>query len=203
MDDIILYNQYLSEQFQKTKDVHVLERFVLSELCAPIADFPNAIQIIRQNYKEVTSYRLLVIGAHIQPGWDDKQNEFLDILDAMCPFLCSQQQSVIWWLHALDTRIRDEHYKTNEKYREFLTKSVQCDSSSVFNLLEYINIFSHCGFTRKDVLNNVQKVYSHEELKSLNLCFFTDPEEYIAEHLLGTRISYLAYQDLLDNKCLP
>ena len=65
MDEIYAYNEYLRQEYERTHDISVLEKYIVSETAYPIEDFDNAKKLIRSHYHELTNSTLLIIGAHL------------------------------------------------------------------------------------------------------------------------------------------
>lgn len=125
--DTIEYNSILHREYEKTRNIHVLEKYVVSETLSPIEDYGNAVRIIRENYRNAVSCRLLIIGAHIVSKWcfDDNHNDFLNLLNEMYPFLPAAEKGIISFLNAHHIRFRDrDHYQECPEYEPLLLKSI-------------------------------------------------------------------------------
>ena len=104
MDEIYAYNEYLRQEYERTHDISVLEKYIVSETVCPIEDFENAKKLIRAHYREQTNSTLLIIGAHLAQYWGVDHNDFLDILNAMYDYLPTEEQAIISYLRAEEMR---------------------------------------------------------------------------------------------------
>ena len=78
--DTVAYNEFLRQKFEKTKDIEVLLRYVISETLSPIGDYENAVKIVREYNDDYQNPILLFIGAYWLIWWyHEKENDCLQI----------------------------------------------------------------------------------------------------------------------------
>lgn len=135
MNEIYAYNEYLRQEYERTHDISVLEKYIVSETVCPIGDYENAKKLIRAHYREQTNSTLLIIGAHLAQYWGADHNDFLDILNAMYDYLPAEEQAIISYLRAEEMlRDYDFDYKNSAAYKQHLIDSVsKSDFPFVYN----------------------------------------------------------------------
>ncbi len=202
---IIELNKELRNQYEKTGDYRIFERYVVSELIAPIEDFDNAIALIRENYSSFISTKLLLIGAYILSFWHhSKENDFLCILNNMYPFMDVCNQSIIDYLNAYQIRQTDKDYNNRKDYYVYLEKSLSYKAKFLNNRLQLAEFYSNKGEAakleeiKKTVLEQVEKIVYEADVKKLPDEFFVEPDEYIKEFILGTSRSHISYEALIE-----
>lgn len=200
------YNDMLRREYEKTGSISVLEKYVVSETISPIEDYYNAMQIIRANYSRSVSCHLLMIGAHIFSEWcfDSSENDFLDLLNDMYPFLPSAEKGIVNFLNAHHMRFHDrDYYQEDPKYEAFLLQSITENKSCVMSRIYLAELYLRHSKTNalklfNDAALHIRKVSSMEDLAQMTDEDLATSEAYINEHILGTHVSFVNYDILLD-----
>lgn len=187
-------------KYEESKAIDVLEKYVVSETISPIADYKNAIEIIRANYCCQVNSTLLIIGAYLASEWSEGHNELLEILNKMYGYLPQKEKMIVHFLNAHHLRFRDPMYKCNPNYKMHLLKSLNGDTPFATNRRYLAELYA--GDKAKEMyteaMSNVVKVHSKSELEQMTIVQLVEPEAFINEHILGTHISYINYEILCD-----
>jgi len=188
----------------QTKDIKALEEYVISETLSPICDYENAVNIIRDNYKNLINIRLLIIGADLSSSWIfHKKNEMLCMLNCMYEVLPNVDKAIIDYLNAYDIAMRDKEYQENPYYEEYLLKSVATDVVFVKNRIALARLYATRPLMRiaaRELLNqaltNVLEICTETEISTFEKKHFVDANRYINEFILGTTMSEYSYNAL-------
>lgn len=196
----IEYNKIIKVNYEKIGGIDLLTKYVMSEILAPIEDFENAINIIRDNYYLYTSGQLLIIGSYLSIKWTVSRNELLEILNLMYDYLPKREKAIVNYLNALKIYTNNKNYAKSEQYRHELTKSIQLNTPFVFNRCELAEIVNRNEAQKyyKDALNYVEVVSSEQDIHEMSFEHFLDPQLFINEHILGTHLSYVNYEVIKD-----
>jgi hypothetical protein len=198
--DIVAYNQQLRQEYEKTGNIKLLGKYVMSETIAPIADFPNAIKIIRENYSYHTDTTLLSIGAYLASGWTSGDNELLDILNKMYIYLPKKEKSIISLLNAHHLSFIDKKYMANPEYERYLLQSIENDDTSVKNKVRIAKLYSKDKAKKlyQEAIRNVIEIHSMDYIENLTLEQMVQPQAFINEFIVGTHIPYVHYDSLVE-----
>ena len=192
MDEIYAYNEYLRQEYERTHDISVLEKYIVSETAYPIEDFDNAKKLIRSHYHELTNSTLLIIGAHLAQYWGVDHNDFLDILNAMYDYLPKKEQAIISYLRAEEMlRDYDFDYKNSAEYKQHLIDSVsKSDFPFVYNrekLAEVSPPEQEIALLQEAIAYTDVSVALAEHIPDT---YFCEPKAFIDEFILGTQVPY-------------
>lgn len=206
MNNVVEYNTKLREEYEKTHSLDVLERYVLSETLAPIEDHENAVRLIRESYEHAVSCNLLIIGAFLCSKWcfGDTDNDLLHILNEMYPQLSPQKKGIVSFLNAHEIYFRDQsHYRTDPQYERLLRQSIDENPDCVRSRAYLAELYSERSRATarafyEDAAAHILEVLSAAKLEKMRIEDFLQPEAFIQEHILGTRISYVNYEFYLD-----
>ena len=199
--DIYSYNKYLCEEYKNKRTSETLSRYVISEVLSPIEDYINALSIIRNCPDDILDFNLLTVGAFWSSEWEcSVHNEFLYILNSRMQKLSLQERSIVCYLNAYDLIFKDIQYKSNSKYERYLCESIKYWDGFVFNFTHLAELYTgkHSKELYEKALSNVICVKSIEEIKSMTSKDFINIQNYINEHILGTHISYINYELLIE-----
>lgn len=198
MNDIVSYNNFLQNSMASSCNIDVFEKLIITELSTPICDYHNAIELIRNNFSRCMSYKLLVIGAYIVSEWSTDENEFLIILKAIEKHLDLDNRSLVWWLDAHHLQFRCKDYLNSKEYYTSLCKSIEYSQKGVFNMIAYAQLQSNTiGFSAQDIINNISHVYCYDEIMSMPVEQKANIDDYISEHIMGTKLSYSVYEHVI------
>ena len=198
--DIVAYNKQLCQAYKKNKSIELLEKYVVSETIPPIADYGNAVKIIRSSYSCQVNSTLLIIGAYLTSGWVSGDNELLEILNKMYEHLPLKEQSIICFLNAHHLRFRDDNYIKSHAYQKYLLDSLKNGVSFVKNRVYLAELYTKNDAKKmyQKAITNIIKVHSAEEIAQMPVEQFVEPQNFINEHILGTHITYLNYETLIE-----
>ena len=188
------YNEYLRKEYEKTKSVELLEKYIISETLSPLEDYQNVIRIIRSNYPININVHLLYIGAYCISGWlIEERNEMLDILNDMYLHLSNRDKSIVCFLNAYQLRFADKKYSHNPKYKEWLLDSIRLNDAVVKSRIYLAALYPQpmASEIYAEALARVQKVYEEKEIIEMGVEDFSNIDAFINEHILGTHISTL------------
>lgn len=79
--NFVEYNEILKNEYETRGDINTLIRYVISETLPPIAEYENAVKIIRKNYKTAFNTTLLIIGSYLLTECFSEKNEIIDAYD--------------------------------------------------------------------------------------------------------------------------
>lgn len=185
------YNELLKNEYEMRGDINTLIKYVISETLPPIADYENAIKIIRNNYKTAFNTTLLIIGCYLLSECFSEKNEMLCILNEIIPFLTKKEKAIVYYLNANHIRTRDNNYKSDGMYKMYLQKSVEVNTPFVFNRvwLAEISPTETRQKLKSEAVRNIDKVYDFSKIEKLPISVFVEPNFFINEKILGTNIS--------------
>lgn len=198
MNEIYAYNEYLRQEYERTHDISVLEKYIVSETVCPIGDYENAKKLIRAHYREQTNSTLLIIGAHLAQYWGADHNDFLDILNAIYDYLPAEEQAIISYLRAEEMlRDYDFDYKNSAAYKQHLIDSVsKSDFPFVYNrekLAEVSPPKQAAALLREAIAYTDVSVALEEYTPD---AYFCEPKAFIDELILGTQVPYDRLREL-------
>jgi len=194
------YNKWLWQEYEKTQDIRLLEQYVVSETIPPISDFGNAVKIIRENYRYHTNSTLLIIGSYLTSEWIFGDNELLEILNQMYSYLPEKEKAIVCYLNACQLRFKDEGYLSNPLYQKNLLESLKCKEAFVNNRVFLAELYEKEQSKKmfNEALTNIVKVYSYHDIERMTVEHFVEPQTFINEHILGTHISIVNHEILLN-----
>lgn len=198
IDNVFEYNEKLFQEYNSNPyNVNIFEKYICSELMTPIEDFINVFNVLRKNYKCCINSTLLIVGAWCISSWSSEENEMLEILNKMYPYLPEKEQAIVLYLNAYHLQCRYKEYEVLPSYRKYLLESIEKPVPFVFNRIDLSRLCKRDEGRElvKDAISNVVHVFGDEEpvLDSLTL------EDFINEHILGTHISPIVYGLLQDD----
>lgn len=191
-------NKSFKAEFERYGSLESFTKYVMSETIAPIEDYPSVVNLIRSNYHKQISVDLLMIGAYLAIQWTNHYNELLGILNFMEPCLPDREKAIVHYLNAYKLHIRDENYPSDPERQTELRTSLTFNIPFVNNrclIAEYSTKEDAKKYYR-EALDNVQKVFSEEDIMKLPLEHFLEPQSFINEFILGTHISYINYEGI-------
>jgi len=197
MTDIKMLNKKLQKEFMKDKNYYTLERYVMSELLSPIADYFNAIDIIKKNNNLSEGSNLYYIAAYICAEWMPESKEFLDKLNSMIDMVEDKDKAVIYYLNAYYISCSVENWRKCKNYKFNLLKSVEYSKSSNFvnNRFDLANISEGEEKQKylEEAIKNVEKVETKETLNNKTIDYWLSSQRFIDEFILGTHLSEEVY----------
>ena len=200
--DIFSYNQQLSQAFSHSPTPELFAKYIVSETIPPIADYQTAVQLVIDNYPRYTNTHALIIGAFLSSEWCEGNNQLLEILNQNFADLSIEERAITCFLNANHLRMRDKNYRENPAYIENLIKSTEPTVPFVFNYRELAKWETDKNKAQEllDLAKkNIIKVYTHKEIEALTLEQLVSPQFFIREHILGTHLSYVVYESLVDS----
>lgn len=202
--DIVCYNNELASKFSSSPNPTILLQYIVSEILPPICDYENAIKIVQENYPTYADYTALIIGAYLFSEWCVGRNELLGELNQIIDGLPEKEKAIVYFLNANHLRHIDENYAKNPAYLHNLIKSTEIQIPFVRNWLWFSELQTSSEQAKVCIStanNNVQKVYSSQEISELLIEQMATPDFYINEHILGTHLSYAVYELLFKSTC--
>lgn len=189
--NFVEYNEILKNEYETRGDINTLIRYVISETLPPIAEYENAVKIIRKNYKTAFNTTLLIIGSYLLTECFSEKNEMLSVLNEIMQFLTEKEKAIVYYLNAVQIRARDNNYKSNELYKMYLQKSVEVNTPFVFNRvwLAQISAPETKRKLKAEAIKNIDIVNDFSEIEKMPVTVFTEPDFFINERILGTNIS--------------
>ena len=191
-------NKFFKSEYEQYGGIDLLIKYVMSETIAPIEDYTNVANIVKNNVHTQISGDLLIIGAYSAIGWTNPQNELLNVLNVMYPYFPDEGKAIIHYLNS-NLIYTKTNMKGNSDYLNELYKTLDYDVPFVNNRLR---IAEHCPKESvkyyAEALKNIQVVYSKEDVMQFPIEHFLQPRSFINEHILGTHISYVNYKTLSD-----
>lgn len=189
------YNEFLRQKFERTKTVEDLLKYVVSETLPPIADYDNAIKVIRENKVAYKNSTLLIIGAYLITEWTyDEENDLLNDLVEMQDCLSDQELAIMHYLIANHLCGRQscrqltahQHLLQSMKYKgPFVNNRLLC--AGFFSAHHSVEMMDRQMM--REALENVVEIHDQKYLDSVTEVYFVEPQNFINEHILGTHIS--------------
>jgi hypothetical protein len=128
----------------------------------------------------------------------------LEMLNEMYEYLHPKEKAIISFLNARHLRFRDEAYAMNSDYQEYLYESLKYQGSFVNNRVYLAELYTKNKAARKaklmyqEAINNVIKVFTAVDLKSMTDEHFAESQTFIDEYILGTHLSCVSYEILIE-----
>lgn len=188
---VVEYNDKIRKEYERIKSIELLERYVISETLSPIADFGNAIHIIRSHYVHHTNVSLLIVGAYLISKWTEEDNEMLNALNCIYTQLPNKQKAVTCFLNAYHMYMRTNDFFSSTKCKEWLLESIKLYEQMVNSRLLLAGFFE--GLEAKKIyteaISHVEKVRSAQEIKKLDVACLSTVEEFVNEHIIGIHLT--------------
>jgi len=187
-------NRQCKEEYERYGGIEFLTKYIMSELISPIEDYENVISIIRNNYYSQISGEILLIGAYLNIQWSSSDNEILQILHSMYPYLPSKEKAIVNYLNAHQIFIKDKDYRRNERYKTELEKSIEYDVKFVNNHIKMAGLLCEEGARAHYTVALANVVEIFDEATETDWSFLLTPQSFIGEFILGTRTSASHYK---------
>ncbi|MCR5612134.1 hypothetical protein [Treponema sp.] len=127
-------NLFLKNKYLTKKTTANLEKYVLSELYVPIADYQNAVHLIIQADKELISRKLMFIELFISIEYLHCKSYYYHILKDSIFDLTEEEKALFYYLEALLFIQNNE--KSEEEIIKLLDKSISYKVSFVANYIQ-------------------------------------------------------------------
>ena len=192
-------NRKLKDEYEGNGGLELFTKYVMSEALPPIEDYENIVRIIRENYHKQISVDLLIIGAYCAIYWTHSDSEMLEILNLLRPFLPDKQRAIVHYLNAYKLRLLDDDYLSNHIYQTELTASLITNVAFVNSRLMIAELLPEKEAKKyySDAVDNVQEVFTEEELGEISQEYSLDPQSFINEFILGTHLIYDKYNEIV------
>lgn len=180
MMDVEALNQKYKAAFSADRTVKNLENYVLSEIYAPIADYRNAVDIIRKEKIALSSPGLMSVEAYLCFTQLYCKSKMLPVLKRLSDRLTPDMMAMVFYLEALS--FFGNKKSSHDKIKECLDKSISYDIPFVSNFLDRAAIEEN--EERKNELlakayKNIRNICSIAECKTLDETYFFDIDNYI------------------------
>ena len=167
--------------FLSERTVRNLENYVLSEIYVPIADYQNAVNIIRREKISRTSIGLMFVEAYLCFTQLYCESEMLPLLKSSCGRFSPEENATLFYLEALS--FFESKDASKSRIKECLDKSISYDVLFVSNFLYRAELEEDAERKSrliKKACENVRRVYSAAECEnSLDEKDFFDINNYI------------------------
>lgn len=197
MIDVEMLNTKLQKEFNENKNYFTLERYVMSELLSPIEDYFNAIDIIKRNSNLNEGLNLYYIAAYLCAEWVYESNDFLEKLNSMIDMVEDKDKAIIYYLNAYYICCTTKDWKTNEKYKYSLLKSIEYskDVNFVNNRFDLANILKgkEAQSYLKEAMENIEEIESKVTLDHKTVDYWLSSQRFVDEFILGTHLSQEVY----------
>lgn len=192
-----LLNIQLRKEFCGDKKYDTLERYVMSEILSPIADYYNAIEIILQNSNLIEDLNLYYVAAYLCAEWMPERTLFLEKLNGMLEEVGDRDKAIIYYLNAHYYSRTEEAWRESEKYKWYLLKSVEHSGNCKFvnNRLDLARV-SQAKEARQyleDAHSRVIEVLTEEDLANISLDYRLSSQSFVDEFILGTHMTQQIY----------
>ncbi|WP_024465294.1 hypothetical protein [Treponema pedis] len=199
--DNIKYNELMHKLYSTSPTEDILNRYVLSEIYSPIADYPNAVKIIMEAEKKLLSNKLLFTGAYIWTTQIFKKNPFLVILKESIEKFSIEEKAIYYYLSALDLNYTLPSEK--EIIKNYLERSISYNTIFVANYLDLLKIVTDDN-EKKSLLykakKNVKRVFTVEECKKLGYEYYYNIDNYNDEYIKEISLNEFQYLTLFQKK---
>ena len=132
MDNIALNLKY-KDAFYRNKTVENLEKYVLSEVYIPIADFPNAVKIIQEEKLSLSSTKLMMLESFFCFTQVYSESKMLPVLERSLSTMNDEEKALFYYLKALSFQSVKE--ASERVIKEALDKSISYKVPFVSNYL--------------------------------------------------------------------
>lgn len=196
------YQTLLLNQITEKTITNMVLKITLLQTLPPVADFHEAIKILKAYYKENKDIRVWILGYFLSSQWENyKKNEFL--LDAEVVLNnanTNQQKAIIYYLMSFDIFMRSAVSEEREKYIELLNRSVQLSEKFTYNYYKLAEVSERkrAKELMEKAMSCVERVLNEDECKKLTLDDFTSYEFFLNENILGIDLSDSNYSTLKD-----
>ena len=174
-------------------------RFALLETIPPIADYSFVIAVLKQNYSRYRDFRMAVLITFFISAWENyRENDFVIELNSFLDNADDEQRAVIYYLNAYDIFMHNKIMYRKNEYIEFLSKSVDLDTTFVYNYYHLAQISDRKKSIKlmKKALTNIERVYSDDECENLQIYDLISYDMFLKEHILGTNITQMNYREI-------
>ena len=190
-------NEKYREEFYQNPNENALGKYFMTELLPPIADYENAMVLVRDNRKCLKGLTLLYLAAELCNSWPLMENVFIQELPTMLPSSDAETKSIIYYL--ISDYISWTYGRSDTRVKQYLELSLQYSGSMKFvNNRKYLASYLH-GKDRfnllSDAVANIECIYSDDD--PLPIDYLIDPEREFKEVILGTYISRRNYESLI------
>jgi len=171
--------------------------YAILETMPPIADYSNAIKVLKENYSKYHDFRIAVLACFLSSTWENyKSNDFIDIINSFIETSNNQQKSIIYYLNAYDMAYHGEYHPKNAEYTRLLKKSIELSVRFVYNYVRLAKVSDQIQAREliEEALSRVERVYDSKDLTSDLISY----ERYLNEHILGIELSEPNYKALKD-----
>jgi len=191
-------NKQLKVEYEKHGGLDLFTKYVMSETLAPIENYENVVKLIRENYQKHISVELLIIGAYLTVSWMCSDNEMLEVLNLIRPFLSDHERAIVHYLNAYRMFIADNDYLLKQEYKTELYSSLISNVAFVNNRLKLVELASEeARDLYIDALNNVQIVFSEDNKSDVSIECLLNPQSFINEFILGNYMHKENYDNII------
>ena len=192
-------NKKLKADYENIGGFELFTRYVMSEAIAPIEDYENIVTIIRDNYHKQINVELLIIGAYSDIFWTHSDNEMLEMLNLMCPFLPNKERSIVHYLNAYKFYMTDDNYLSKKEYRDELYLSLIPDVPFVNNRLRIAELLTDIEAQKyyAEAMDSVKEVFIKDKSAPFSLDYSLNPQSFINEFILGIHVTQEQYNEII------
>lgn len=190
--------------FKQESNVSVddLIAYIIFKIQGPLEDYYWAIDFLKKIYSQKKDVRLAILGSYLFSTFlSTSENPFLPLLDEYLQIVDTQTKAIIYYLRAYDLYLKyDDNYP--QQYFDDLRMSISYSERFVLNYVRLAEVSDRkeARFLLDKAIENVEKVWTEEQLQQESEESFLTYKEFVDEFILGVDISSFAYEDLVKKR---
>ena len=191
----------LLNRLYEENDSEVLLKISILITLPPIADYGEAIKLLKAGYQDTNNMKFVIIGSYLSSTWEPyKNNTFVDFLNLLLCKVSDDEKAIVYYLKAYDILRHNEAATDCHEYENLLKKSIQLSDKNVYPYyyLAQISEKEKSKELLRKALSNVKKVYSEEECKEVKISNLLSYRSFLDEHILGVTLSQPNFEMLQD-----
>jgi hypothetical protein len=183
----------------RVDEVDLALRLAILISAPPIGDFDEANRLLVTYYRHNPDIRVGILGAYLSAQWPSAaHNIFLQMISERMQLLIQEHAAIVHFLYAYNMFMRDEVNQHRQVYIGHLKQSIDISDQFVYNYyhLAQVSTPTNARSLMRIALGNVTSIIPADSLGALEE--LTDYDNYIAEHITGTKLSCVNYQRFLE-----
>lgn len=192
--NLYLYQQHLIKNYVDTNDENIILQIAILLSLPPIADYPEAIKILKKLSLSTGNLNVLILGAYFMSEYVfDEENCFVSaLLGSLEGIENSKDKSIACYLIGKDLK------KKNHKEESLIwfKRSIEYGSEYVNNYLELAELLPPQDRQKfVDIAkSNVKCVLSEKAITKMTIEDFCSFDNFVDEFILGVKLTEPVYE---------